>query len=131
MSFTDPIANMLTLVRNAARAKHEKVDVPHSKILASIADILKNEGYIENYRIIKDTKQGLLRIYLRYVNKKSVIVNLKRVSKPGVRVYADAKRLPRVLRGRGTVILTTSKGLMTDAQAREARIGGEVLCYIW
>lgn len=131
MSLSDPIANMLTLVRNGARAKKEKVDIPHSKILVAIAELLKQEGYIDNYRVIKDTKQGILRVYLRYVTKKSVIINLKRVSRPGLRVYAGAKEIPRVLRGKGTAILTTSRGLMTDTQAREAKVGGEVLCYIW
>ena len=131
MSLSDPVANMLTLVRNASRAKHEKVDVPNSKILTAMADILKGEGYIENYRVIKDSKQGLLRIYLRYINKKPVIINLRRVSRPGLRVYANAKKLPRVLRGKGTAILTTSRGIMTNSQAHEAHIGGEVLCYIW
>ena len=131
MSLSDPIANMLTMIRNAARAKKEKVDIPHSKTLTSIADILKREGYIDNYRVIKDTKQGLLRVYLRYVRKRSVIINLKRVSRPGLRIYADSKHIPRVLRGKGTAILTTSKGLMTNTQAHEAKVGGEVLCYIW
>ncbi len=131
MSLTDPIANMLTIIRNGARAKKEKADIPLSKILVAIADILKQEGYIDNFRVIKDSKQGSLRIYLKYINKKSVIVNLKRVSRPGLRIYADAKHIPRVLRGKGTAILTTSKGLMTDAKAREAKLGGEVLCYIW
>ena len=132
MSMTDPIANMLTLVRNATRAKSEKVDIPNSKILAAIAEILKKEGYIENFRVIKDTKlQGTLRVYLRYVNKKSVIINLKRVSRPGLRIYSGSKSIPRVLRGKGTAILTTSRGLMTDKEAREANIGGEVLCFVW
>ncbi len=131
MSFNDPIANMLTLVRNAMRAKKEKVDIPHSGLLTAVAEILKQEGYVDNYRVIKDSKQGILRVYLKYINKKSVIINLKRVSRPGLRVYAGAKEIPRVLRGKGTAILTTSKGLMTDTQAREAKIGGEVLCYIW
>ena len=132
MSMTDPIANMLTLVRNATRAKSEKVDIPNSKILAAIADILKKEGYIENFRVIKDTKlQGTLRVYLRYVNKKSVIIDLKRVSRPGLRIYAGSKSIPKVLRGKGTAILTTSRGLMTDKEAREANIGGEVLCFVW
>jgi small subunit ribosomal protein S8 len=131
MSLSDPIANMLTIIRNGARAKKEKVNIPLSKILVAIAEILKQEGYVDNYRVIKDTKQGSLRVYLKYINKKSVIVNLKRVSRPGLRIYADAKRIPRVLRGKGTAILTTSKGLMTDAKAREEKIGGEVLCYIW
>jgi small subunit ribosomal protein S8 len=131
MPLTDPIANMLTLIRNASKAKLEKTDVPHSKLLVSIAEILKREGYIENFRVIKDTKQGVLRIYLRYVNKKPVIINLKRVSRPGLRIYAASKNIPRVLRGKGTAILTTSKGLMTDAEARESKLGGEVLCYVW
>lgn len=131
MSLTDPIANMLTVIRNGARAKQEKVDIPHSKILTAIAEILKQEGYIDNYRVIKDGPQGLLRVYLRYVNKKSVIINLKRVSRPGLRVYKDLKHIPRVLRGKGMAILTTSRGLMTDSRAREEKIGGEVLCYVW
>lgn len=131
MSFNDPIANMLTLVRNAARAHKEKVDIPNSKTLTAIAEIMKKEGYIDNFRIVKDNKQGILRIYLRYIKKKSVIVDLKRVSRPGLRIYSGSKKIPRVLRGRGTAILTTSKGLMTDTQARQERIGGEVLCYIW
>ncbi len=131
MSFTDPIANMLTRIRNASRSHHEKVDIPHSKIITSVAAILKEEGYVENFRVIKDNKQGLLRVYLRYINKKPAIIGLKRVSRPSVRVYADVKNLPRVLRGKGTVILTTSKGIMTDEKAREAHVGGEVLCYVW
>lgn len=131
MSLSDPIANMLTLIRNAARAKKEKVDIPHSAMLTAIAGILKQEGYIDNYRMIKDSSQGILRVYLKYINKKSVIINLKRVSRPGLRVYAGVREIPRVLRGKGTAILTTSRGLMTDVQAREVKIGGEVLCYIW
>jgi len=131
MGLTDPIANMLTLIRNAARARQEKTDVPYAKLLEGIAGILKEEGFIDNFRVIKDTKQAVLRIYLRYVHKKSVIINLKRVSRPGLRVYADIRHLPRVLRGKGTAIMTTSKGLMTEAKAREAGIGGEALCYVW
>lgn len=131
MSLSDPIANMLTIIRNGARAKKEKVDIPHGKILTAIAELMKQEGYIDNYRVIKDSKQGILRVYLKYINKKSVIINLKRVSRPGLRIYADAQKIPRVLRGKGTAILTTSKGLMTDTQAIESKIGGEVLCYIW
>jgi len=132
MSMTDPIANMLTLIRNGSRALLEKVDIPHSKMLTAIADLMKKEGYIDNYRVIKDaTKQGILRVYLRYVNKRSVIINLKRVSRPGLRIYAGSKNIPRVLRGKGLVILTTSKGLMTDKEAKAANMGGEVLCYIW
>ncbi len=131
MSFNDPIANMLTLVRNATRAKKETVDIPNSKILVVIADIMKQEGFIDNYRVIKDTKQGILRVYLRYSNNKSVIVNLRRVSRPGLRIYRDSKNIPYVLRGKGVAILTTSHGLMTDKQARDQKIGGEVLCHIW
>jgi small subunit ribosomal protein S8 len=131
MSFNDPISNILTLIRNGMRAKKEKVDVPLSKIVVSIADIMKTEGYIDNYRIIKDTKQGILRVYLKYVNKKSVIINLRRVSRPGLRIYSDVKRIPKVLRGKGMAILTTSKGVMTDTDAREKKVGGEVLCYVW
>jgi len=131
MSFTDPIANMLTLVRNASRTRHEKVDVPNSKLLTALAGLLKDEGFIENFRVIKDNKQGVLRLYLRYVRKKPVIIGLKRVSRPGLRVYRGVRKIPLVLRGRGTAILSTSRGLMTDTKAREAKIGGEVLCYIW
>lgn len=132
MSMSDPIANMLTLIRNAARAHLEKVDIPNSRIVGAIADIMKKEGYIDNFRIIKDTKiQGILRVYLRYVNKKSVIINIRRVSRPGLRIYSGSKSIPKVLRGKGTAILTTSRGLMTDKEARETNVGGEVLCYIW
>lgn len=131
MSFNDPIANMLTLIRNGIRAKKETVDIPQSKMLILIADIMKQEGFIDNYRVIKDVKQGILRVYLRYINKKSVVVNLKRVSRPGLRIYRNTKSIPKVLRGKGVAILTTSKGLMTDQQAREQGIGGEVLCNIW
>lgn len=131
MGLTDPIANMLTLIRNGAKARLEKVDVPNSRISEAIAGILKNEGFVENYRVIKDDKQGLLRVYLRYMNKKSVIINIKRISRPGLRVYSNSKKLPRVLKGKGIAILTTSQGLMTDTQARESHVGGEVICYVW
>lgn len=122
---------MLTLIRNGAKARLEKVDVPNSRISEAIAGILKNEGFVENYRVIKDDKQGLLRVYLRYMNKKSVIINIKRISRPGLRVYSNSKKLPRVLKGKGIAILTTSQGLMTDTQARESHVGGEVICYVW
>lgn len=131
MSLTDPIANMLTRIRNAMRAKHEKLDMPHSRILSALAEILKREGYIENFRVIKDEKQGILRIYLRYVGRRSVIIDLKRVSRPGLRIYAPSDRIPRVLRGKGIAILSTSKGLMTDTEARASKTGGEILCYVW
>lgn len=131
MSLTSPIANMLTSIRNAYRAKHESVDISSSKMAISIAKILKQEGYIENYRFSEDKKQGILRIYLRYLKKESVISNLKLVSSPGLRVYVDKDKIPYVLRGRGAAIISTSKGVVTDRQARELKVGGEVICYIW
>lgn len=134
MALTDNVANMLTLIRNASRVRHESVDIPSSKMIESIAEILKQEGYIENYRLSKDGKQGVLRIYLRYFNNKQrgpVITNLKRVSKIGLRVYAKKDNIPMVLRGRGIAIISTSQGLLTDKQARELKVGGEVICYIW
>ncbi|MFC1646635.1 30S ribosomal protein S8 [Candidatus Omnitrophota bacterium] len=131
MSLTDPISNSLTLIRNATRARHESVDVPSSKIVKAIAELLKQDGYIENYRFSEDGKQGILRIYLRYHNKESVITNLKRISRPGLRIYAKKDKIPYVLRGRGMAIISTSKGVFTDKQARELRAGGEVVCYVW
>ncbi|MBL7129904.1 MAG: 30S ribosomal protein S8 [Candidatus Omnitrophica bacterium] len=132
MSLTDPIANTITLIRNASRARHESVDVPSSKMAKAIAEILKQDGYIENYRFSEDGKQGILRVYLRYHNnKESVITNLKRISRPGFRVYAKKDKIPYVLRGRGMAIISTSKGVLTDKQARELRVGGEVVCYVW
>jgi len=131
MSLTDPIANTFTLIRNASRASHESVDVPSSNMVKAIAEILKQDGYIENYRHSEDGKQGIIRIYLRYHNKESVITNIRRISRPGFRVYAKKDKIPYVLRGRGMAIISTSKGVLTDKQARELRVGGEVLCYIW
>ena len=131
MSLTDPIANTLTLIRNASKAKHESVDVPSSKMTKSIAEILKQEGYIENYRFSEDGKQGILRIYLRYHNNESVITGLKRISRPGFRVYSEKDKIPYVLRGRGIAVISTSRGVLSDRQARELKVGGEIVCYVW
>ncbi len=132
MHITDPIADMLTRIRNANDAKHESVDVPCSNMKKAIADILLEEGYIKNYQIIDDNKQGIIRITLKYAaNKKKVISGLKRISKPGLRIYASKEDLPRVLRGLGIAIISTSKGIMTDKKARQNNVGGEVLAYIW
>ena len=134
MALTDSIANMLTLIRNASKARHESVDIPSSEMAKSIAEILKQEGYIENYRFSEDGKQGVLRVYLRYFNSKQkgcVISNLKRISRPGLRMYVKKDKIPLVLRGRGISIISTSKGLITDKQARELKVGGEVVCHVW
>ena len=132
MHITDPIADMLTRIRNANNAKHDTVDVPASNMKKAIAQILLEEGYIKNFQLIDDGTQGVIRITLKYgASKEKVISGLRRVSKPGLRVYAGADELPRVLRGLGTAIVSTSKGVMTDKKAREAHVGGEVLAFIW
>lgn len=132
MQITDPIADMLTRIRNANTAKHETVDVPASNMKKAIAEILNEEGYIAGYQLIEDGKQGVIRIALKYgPNKEKVISGLKRVSKPGLRIYAGAEELPRVLKGLGIAIVSTSKGIMTDKAARKQNIGGEVLAFIW
>ena len=133
MQITDPIADMLTRIRNANNAKHDTVDIPASNMKKSIAQILLDEGYIKNFQTINDGTQGVIRITLKYVQpgKEKVITGLKRVSKPGLRVYAGADELPRVLRGLGIAIVSTSKGVMTDKKAREAHVGGEVLAFVW
>ena len=132
MQITDPIADMLTRIRNANSAKHETVDVPASNMKKAIAEILNEEGYIKGYQIIEDGKQGVIRIALKYGNnKEKVISGLKRVSKPGLRIYAGVEELPRVLKGLGIAIISTSKGIMTDKEARKQNIGGEVLAFIW
>lgn len=132
MQITDPIADMLTRIRNANTAKHETVDVPASNMKKAIAEILNEEGYIKGYQVIEDGKQGVIRITLKYgQNKEKVISGLKRVSKPGLRIYAGAEELPRVLKGLGIAIVSTSKGIMTDKQARANHIGGEVLAFVW
>lgn len=132
MNTTDPIADMLTRIRNANSAKHKTVDVPSSKMKTAIAEILFKEGYIKSFELINDENQGTIRITLKYDEKGTrVIDGIKRISKPGLRVYANKEELPKVLNGLGTAIISTSKGLKTDKEAREAGIGGEVLAYIW
>ncbi len=132
MVMTDPIADMLTRVRNANTVRHEKLDIPASKVKTEIADILKREGYVRNYEIIEDNKQNIIRIFMKYGNnEEQVIRGLKRISKPGLRVYAKAEEVPRVLNGLGTAIVSTSKGVLSDKEARAQVIGGEVLAYIW
>ena len=132
MQITDPIADLLTRIRNANSAKHNSVDVPASNMKKAIVEILKNEGYIKEYQIIEDGKQGVIRITLKYgPSNEKVISGLKRVSKPGLRYYASAEELPRVLKGLGIAIVSTSKGIMTDKEARKAHIGGEVLAFVW
>jgi len=132
MQITDPIADMLTRIRNAGTAKHETVDVPASKMKKAIAQILLDEGYIKSFQIIEDGTQGVIRITLKYLpGKEKAIQGLRRVSKPGLRVYAGAEELPRVLKGLGIAIISTSKGIMTDKAARAAHVGGEVLAFVW
>ena len=132
MHITDPIADMLTRIRNANSAKHDTVDVPASNMKKAIAQILLEEGYIKNFQLIDDGTQGVIRISLKYgAGKEKTITGLRRVSKPGLRVYAGADELPRVLRGLGIAIVSTSKGVMTDKKAREAHVGGEVLAFVW
>ena len=132
MQITDPIADMLTRIRNANSAKHETVDIPASNMKKAIAEILCEEGYIKSYQVIEDGKQGVIRIALKYgPSKERVISGLKRVSKPGLRIYAGAEELPRVLKGLGIAVISTSKGIMTDKTARKENIGGEVLAFVW
>ena len=132
MHITDPVADMLTRIRNANNAKHETVDVPASNMKKSIAQILLDEGYIKSFQIVDDGTQGTIRIALKYnAGKEKVITGLRRVSKPGLRVYVGTDELPRVLRGLGIAIVSTSKGVMTDKAARAAHVGGEVLAFVW
>ena len=132
MQITDPIADMLTRIRNANTARHESVDIPASNMKKAIAEILLGEGYIKNYQIIDDGKQGIIRVTLKYAeNKQRVISGIKRISKPGLRVYASKEELPKVLRGLGVAIISTSKGVMTDKKARSENVGGEVIAYLW
>jgi small subunit ribosomal protein S8 len=132
MTMTDPIADLLTRIRNALKASHESVDVPNSKVKANIAKILKAEGYIRNFKIIPDSRQGVLRVFLKYDEQKvPVIIGIERVSKPSRRIYAGFDEIPGVLNQYGVNILTTSKGIMSDRDARRMRVGGEILCRIW
>ena len=129
---TDPIADYLTRIRNASRAQHRKVDIPASKMKREITKILYEFKYIQNYIIIDDDKQGIIRIYLKYnTDEKCVIAGLKRISKPGLRQYVNADNIPRVFNNLGIAILSTPKGVVTDRKAKELRVGGEVLCYVW
>lgn len=132
MAMSDPIADLLTRIRNAGKAKFNSVDIPGSKIKIELAKVLKSEGYIRNYKFIKDDKQGTLRIYLKYgAQQDTVICQLERVSKPSRRVYVKSKEVPSVYNGTGIAILSTSRGIMTNRQARKENVGGEVLCTIW
>lgn len=132
MITTDPVADMLTRIRNAGAVYHDKVDVPTSKLKLDIARILKEEGFIKDYQLVTENNLPMIRIFLKYGEKKKpVIAGLKRISKPGLRVYAGANEIPKVLGGLGTAIISTSKGVMTDKEARKLSVGGEVLCFIW
>ena len=132
MHITDPISDMLTRIRNANSAKHDTVDIPASNMKKAIAEILQEEGYIKNFHLIDDGKQGIIQIALKYgPNKSRVIQGLRRVSKPGLRVYSSGEKMPRVMRGLGVAVVSTSKGMMTDRQARQTNLGGEVIAFIW
>ncbi len=131
MSRTDLIADVFTIIRNATMIKKDSVDVPASNTIKAILEILKAEGYVDNFKLIEDKKQGQVRVYLKYVAGKSAIRNIKRVSRPGLRLYVKHKKVPVVFRGRGLEIVSTSKGIMTDKGARENSLGGEVIGYIW
>ena len=131
MAVLDPVANMLTIIRNALKVRKETVDVPASKMIEKILAIFKKDGYIEDYRLLKDQKQGILKVFLKYDNRTPAISGIKRVSKSGLRVYVQNDEIPRVLSGMGTAVISTSKGILDDREARKLKIGGEVLCYIW
>lgn len=132
MQITDTVADMLTRIRNANTAKHDTVDIPASNMKKAIAQILVDEGYVKSFQVIEDGKQGMIRITLKYgENKSQVITGLRRVSKPGLRIYSNVEDMPRVMKGLGVAILSTSKGIMTDKAARKANVGGEVLAFIW
>ena len=131
MQMSDVIADMLTRIRNASNAKHQTVDIPASNMKKSIADILTKEGYVKGYQIVEDGKQGIIRVTLKYNGKEKAIKGLRRVSKPGLRIYASCEDMPRVMSGLGVAIVSTSKGVMTDKEARKQNIGGEVLAFVW
>ncbi|ADM36190.1 30S ribosomal protein S8 [Bacillus spizizenii] len=132
MVMTDPIADMLTRIRNANMVRHEKLEIPASKLKREIAEILKREGFIRDVEFVEDSKQGIIRVFLKYgQNNERVITGLKRISKPGLRVYAKSNEVPRVLNGLGIAILSTSQGVLTDKEARAKQAGGEVLAYVW
>ena len=131
MQMSDVIADMLTRIRNANNAKHESVDIPASNMKKAIADILVAEGYVKGYSVIEDGKQGILRVQLKYIGKEKVLRGIRRVSKPGLRIYSGSENMPKVMNGLGIAIVSTSKGLMTDKAARKQNIGGEVLAFVW
>ncbi len=132
MQITDTIADLLTRIRNASSAKHDTVEIPASNMKKSICQILEDEGYIKSYSVAEDGKQGMIKVILKYgEGKRPVIMGLKRVSKPGLRIYSNAEELPKVMKGLGVAIISTSKGIMTDRQARKENVGGEVLAFIW
>ncbi|MFZ3590840.1 30S ribosomal protein S8 [Bacillus sp. DJP31] len=132
MVMTDPIADMLTRIRNANMVRHEKLEIPASKLKREIADILKREGFVRDVEFVEDNKQGILRVFLKYgANNERVITGLKKISKPGLRVYAKADEVPRVLNGLGIAIVSTSNGVITDKEARQKQVGGEVIAYVW
>ena len=131
MVMTDPIADMLTRIRNANQAKHEVVEMPASRLKLEILEVLKNEGYITEYEKVEDGTQGVIKVTLKYVNKERVIKGIKRISKPGLRVYAKSTELPQVLNGLGVAIISTSNGVMTDREARKNKLGGEVVAFVW
>jgi small subunit ribosomal protein S8 len=132
MAVSDPIADFLNRIKNGQKARFDKVDIPASRMKASIARILKDEGYIRNYKLVRDNKQGILRVHLKYVDtREAAIAGIKRISKPGCRIYVGKEEIPRVMNGLGVVLWATSKGLMTDRQARREGLGGELLCSIW
>ncbi|MBR2338179.1 MAG: 30S ribosomal protein S8 [Clostridia bacterium] len=133
MQITDTIADMLTRIRNASSAKHDTVDIPASNMKKAIAQILVDEGYVKNYQVIEDGKQGVIRVTLKYQgpSKSPVLMGLRRVSKPGLRIYSSSEDMPKVMKGIGTAIVSTSKGVMTDKKARKENVGGEVLAFVW
>jgi small subunit ribosomal protein S8 len=131
MSISDPIANALTNIRNAIHAKKETLDVPASKFVGKMLEIFKADGYIEDFRLMKNNTQGTFKIYLRYINKSPAIIGLRRISRPGLRKYVDNTKVPHVLNGLGTAVISTSKGVLTDREARKLSVGGELICYIW
>ncbi len=131
MSLNDPISSVLTHMRNAVMVRKETVDVPASKLTGKILEIFQNQGYIDDFKLMKDNAQGTYKVYLKYNGRKPAIIGLKRISRPGLRVYAQNDSIPRVLNGLGAAILSTSKGILDDKQARKLKIGGEILCHIW
>ncbi len=131
MSLNDSISNLLTIIRNGVRAEKETVDIPASRLNGRILDIFKKDGYIEDCRLMKNNAQGTLKVYLKYQDKKPAIIGIRRISKSGLRIFRKKDELPRVLNGLGTAVISTSKGILTDREARKLQVGGEVLCYIW